>query len=72
MSCIEQSVADFMSSYRSDRVQMFHTPSVMPDRFEVFYKGYDGIARYCPDWNYMEILGASPELYKRIFDKFGY
>ncbi len=72
---IEAAVAGFMETYKEtnkkDRVQMFDTPSILPDLFVDLYSESDGRVRYCPFYDYIEILGAKSRVYKRLFKKYG-
>lgn len=64
-------MAIYKKLYRQSRVQIFDTPSIMPDKFIVLYDGEDGLIRYCRDWDYLEVLNTDKDLYKRLFAKYG-
>lgn len=72
MSEIEIVVAEFMKGYKEDRIQMFDSPSILPDSYEVLYYGKDGLVRYCKEYDYMEIIGADQDEYEKIKNQYGY
>lgn len=72
MNKIEIVVALFIAGYEKDRVQMFHTPCIYPDRYQTLYDGDEGEVRYCADWDYMEILECDSKVFKKVFNKYGY
>lgn len=71
---MEGSVDRFMKQYKKDtgnsRIQMFDTPCLVNDHFVLWERDDDWCVRYCPDYNYLEILGANPEKYKKVRDKY--
>lgn len=69
---LQEAVDEFMAIYPEPRIQMFDIESVMKDQLVTLHQDVDGTVRYCPAWEYLEILEANPDIYEEIFKKYGY
>lgn len=55
-----------------DRIQMFDTPCLLNDQYDIIFKEGNVEVRWCEYYSYVDVLGLSDEDFEKVFCACGY
>jgi hypothetical protein len=61
----------FLKMHFENGIQMFNTPSIMPDFRVPIYDKDDILVWFAPEYEYIEIYGISDKEFKRVMKEAG-
>lgn len=66
-----EKLIEFLKVHFESGIQMFDTPSIMPDFRMPIYDKDDILVLFAPEYEYIEIYGISDKEFKRVMKEAG-